>query len=389
MQFDIRTLLVAVTLATAFCAGARFLLWRMHPAIPGLGRWALAGASAVTTFLLILCYGLFQWQPALVLAQLFIVVGLALSWDGFRRFIGKPALTSAVLAGIVAVGLLWLVVAQGQYFSAAKGVGNAFLVAILSALIARDLLFGQHGNTAAIRSTGCVYAVNTVIFLLRAIVARDSPEIVDLLNPNGVAAAMLLWLLCTIIAITLGMVLMTTERLQDDLNNQANHDPLTGAFNRRSFTLLYENAMAAARRHQRPLSVLMMDLDEFKKVNDQLGHEFGDKVLCCFVGVAEQVLRDDDVFCRFGGEEFVALLPNTGSADALLVANRLRSAFQTEVALLDTKTTAAPFAMTVSVGVAELQPDENFESLLRRADTALYRAKDNGRNCCESALQAE
>ncbi len=386
MQFDIRTLLVAVTLATAFCAGARFLLWRMHLAIPGLGRWALAGASAVVTFFLLLSYGLFQWQLSLSLAQLFIVIGLALSWDGFRRFIGKPALTPVVLAGIVAVGLIWVVITQSQYFSGAKGVGNAFLVAILSALIARDLLLWPKGNTAAIRSTGCIYAVNAAIFLVRAIVARDSPQVADVLNPNGVAAAMLLWLLCSMIAITLGMVLMTAERLQDDLNNQANHDPLTGAFNRRSFSLLYGKAMAVANRYQRPLSVLMMDLDEFKKINDLLGHEFGDKVLCCFVSVANKTLRDEDVFCRFGGEEFVALLPNAGSAEALVVANRLRSAFQADAALLDTKTKAALFAMTASIGLAELQQNEDFESLLRRADTALYRAKDNGRNCCEIAL---
>lgn len=385
MQFDIRTLLVAVTLATAFCAGAKFLLWRMHQTIPGLGRWALAGASGVITFLLILSYGLFQWQPSLSLAQLFVVIGLALSWDGFRRFIGKPALSPTVLAGIVAVGLIWVVIAQSQYLTDTKGVGNAFLVAVLSFLIARDLLFWPQGNTPAVRSAGCIYAVNAAIFLIRGVVAQDRSEIVDLLNPNGVAAAMLLWLLCSMIAVTLGMILMTAERLQTDLNKQANHDPLTGALNRRSFNVLYEKAMAAARRNERPLSVLMMDLDEFKKVNDLLGHEFGDKVLCCFVSVAEKTLRDDDVFCRFGGEEFVALLANTGSADALVVANRLRSAFQAEVALLDTKTKAAPFAMTASIGLAELQQNEDFESLLRRADTALYRAKDNGRNCCEIA----
>lgn len=385
MNFDIRTLLVAVTLVTAFCAGARFLLWRMHLTIPGLGHWALAGASAVITFLLILSYGIFHWQPSLSLAQICIIIGLLLSWDGFRRFIDKPPLRPSVLVGILAIGLIWSAIAQTQYFVDTVVVGNALLVAALSFLIACDLLLWPKGNTPVIRSTGGIFAINAIVFLLRAIVAQDTPEEVDLLNPNGAAAAMLLWLLCSIIAITLGMVLMTAERLQIDLNKQANHDPLTGALNRRSFSLLSEKAMAHCRRQQLPLSVLMIDLDEFKYVNDHLGHEFGDKVLCSFVTVAQTVLREEDVFCRFGGEEFVALLPNTGSADALVVANRLRSAFEIESALIETKPNHEPFAITTSIGIAELQHDEKFESLIRRADTALYLAKDNGRNCCEIA----
>ena len=235
------------------------------------------------------------------------------------------------------------------------------------------------------RATGYIYAINAAVFLIRAIVAHEIPDITDPLNPNGVAAFMLLWLLCSIIAITLGMVLMTAERLQADLNIQANHDPLTGALNRRSCSLLYEKAMAHSRRHKLPLSVLMMDLDEFKKVNDQLGHDLGDEVLCRFVAVAQKVLREDDVLCRFGGEEFIALLPNTSAEAGLVVANRLRSAFKIDSTLIETKKSHQPFAITVSIGIAELQHDEPFESLLRRADSALYLAKGNGRNCCELA----
>ena len=385
MLFDIRTLLVAVTLATAFCAGARFLLWRMHVSLPGLGRWALGGASAVMTFALILAYGKFHWQPSLSLAQLFVVVGLILSWDGFRRFLGKPPLKSIVLAGVAALALLWILVAQVHGSVSTKAIGNAVLIAILSVLIARELFLSPQRGSPTVRVTGCIYAINAAVFLIRAIVAQDSPELIDPLNPNGVAAFMLFWLLCSMIAITLGMVLMTAERLQSDLDHQANHDPLTGALNRRSCALLFEKAVAHSRRHQLPLSVLMIDLDEFKKVNDCLGHDFGDKVLCRFVAIAQQVLREDDICCRFGGEEFVAVLPNTSIEAALTVANRLRSAFAINSPALETRKVHEPFTITVSIGVAELQQDEYFENLLRRADIALYQAKDNGRNCCELA----
>ena len=386
MLFDIRTLLVAVTLATAFCAGARFLLWRMHVSLPGLGLWALGGASAVMTFVLILSYGKFHWPLSLSLAQLFVVAGLILSWDGFRRFLDKPPLKPVVLMGVTALALLWILVAQVHYSVSTKAIGNAVLIAALSVLIARELLLSPQRGSPAVRATGCIYAINAAVFLIRALVAQDSPELIDPLNPNGVAAFMLFWLLCSMIAITLGMVLMTAERLQTDLDYQANHDPLTGALNRRSCGVLYEKAIAQARRHSLPLSVLMIDLDEFKKVNDYLGHELGDKVLCRLVSVAHATLREDDIFCRFGGEEFIAVLPNTSAHAALLVADRLRSAFAIDSSAIDSKQSHPPFAITTSIGIAELQPDEVFESLLRRADGALYRAKANGRNCCELAL---
>lgn len=390
MHFDIRTLLIAVTLATAFCAGARLLLWRMHPSIPGLGRWALAGISAVCTFILILSYGKFHWQPSLSLAQLFVIIGLMLSWDGFRRFLGKPSLTPLFLGSMAALGLIWILIAQAHYSIGMTAVGNAILMAVLSLLIARDLLMpalhnGIPRHSAATRATGGIYAINGTVFLIRAMVAHDNPNIIDPLNPNGVAAFMLLWLLCSVIAITFGMILMTAERLQADLDNQANHDPLTGALNRRSCGLLYKKAIAHSRRHTQPLSLLMMDLDKFKTVNDQLGHELGDQVLCRFVDVAQQLLRAEDIFCRFGGEEFVALLPNTSLHSALEVSNRLRSAFETDSNLMAPNKRHQPFAITVSMGVAELQAEENFESLLSRADSALFMAKNNGRNRCELA----
>ncbi|MDY0250052.1 MAG: GGDEF domain-containing protein [Pseudomonas sp.] len=385
MLLDIHTLLVAVALATAFCAGARLLLWRMHLSLPGLGRWALGGVSAVITFILILSYGKFHWQPLLSLAQLFVFIGLLLSWDGFRRFLDKPPLKSFVFVGVTALGLIWLLVAQTHYSVGTKAVGNAFLIAILSLLIAGELFFSAKRSSPAVRVTGCIYAINAAVFLIRAVVAHESPDTVDPLNPNGVAAFVLLWLLCSIIAITLGMVLMTAERLQADLDHQANHDPLTGALNRRSCGVLYEQAMADARLHNLPLSVLMIDLDEFKKVNDHLGHDLGDKILCRFVAVAQKILREGDMFCRFGGEEFVAVLPNTSAQAALIVADRLRSAFETDSALIETERRHQSFAITTSIGIAELQADEAFESLLRRADNALYFAKDNGRNCCELA----
>lgn len=377
---------MAVALATAFCAGARLLLWRMHPTIPGLGRWALAGGLGALALLLLLSYGVVAWQPSLSLAQLVVVIGLALSWDGFRRFIGRPPLSLLALAALAGSVLVWIAVAQLQDSLVFRALGNAILVAILSALIARDLLVASKPIPPAMRATGWVYAINAVVFLLRAVAADHDAQVVGPLNPDGFAAFMLLWWLCMTIAVTLGMVLMTAERLRADLDSQANRDPLTGALNRRSFSFIAEKEVARSRRHNSPLALLIMDLDNFKQVNDCLGHDAGDVLLCRFVTSAGLILRGEDVFCRFGGEEFVALLPNTSAQQAWVAAERLRTTFATESAAMETSNATRSFAITVSIGIAELAQDEDIESLLRRADAALYRAKDLGRNRCELVL---
>ena len=161
--------------------------------------------------------------------------------------------------------------------------------------------------------------------------------------------------------------MIANDRLQEELNHHATHDPLTRALNRRAFALLAEKQMAQAARTGRPLAVLMMDLDHFKRINDTLGHSGGDATLCRFVAVAGDVLRAEDVLCRFGGEEFVALLPHAEAAQAVAAAERLRLAF-------------AATGATVSIGVASQRPGEDLEDLLRRADAALYDAKRAGRD---------
>jgi len=183
--------------------------------------------------------------------------------------------------------------------------------------------------------------------------------------------------------VTLGMVLMTAERLQTDLDNQANRDPLTGALNRRAFSLLAKKEIARSRRYEKSLSILMMDLDKFKQINDCLGHDAGDVLLCRFVAIANKILREEDVFCRYGGEEFVALLPNASDKLALAVAERLRTTFEAESKEMEIPDDSRH--ITVSIGIAELEYNEEIESLLHRADVAPYRAKNRGRNCCELA----
>lgn len=383
MLFDIRTLLIAVVLASVFCTAARFLLWWMHPSFPGLGRWAMAGIAGALALFMIFFYGIEHWAPSLSLAQLLVLIGMVLSWDGFRRFIGRPPVPRLALAVLGTVVLVWIIITLPQKSLQLRALGNAVLVVLLSALIARELLNVDKPVLRAMRLTGWAYALNATVFLIRVVTAHKNATPISPLNPDGFAVFMLFWWLCMTIAVTLGMVLMTTERRQVDLDEQANHDPLTGALNRRSFSLITEKMMSQSNRYGKPLSVLMIDLDRFKLINDHLGHKGGDELLCQFVTVSDHVLRSEDIFCRYGGEEFVALLPNTTAEMALVAAERLRSTFADE--LPETMKGILPFPITVSIGVSEREQDEDIESLLYRADAALYQAKRSGRNRCELA----
>lgn len=383
MLFDIRTLLVAVVVASVFCTAARFLLWYMHPAVPGPGHWTLGGATSALALFLVLFYGIEHWPPSLSMAQLFVLIGMALTWEGFRYFIGRSPIPRPGLAVLGAIVLIWITIMPPQHSMLLRAYGNAFLIVILSLLIARELLTAPKPIPRVMRATGWIYLVNAIVFSIRAVAAHPNPAPIAPLSPDKFTAFVLFWWLCMTIAVTLGMVLMTSERLRVDLDKQANHDPLTNALNRRSFSLIAEKAMSQSRRNRKPLSVLMMDLDRFKQVNDYLGHNGGDELLCQFVAVAGHVLRSEDIFCRYGGEEFIALLPNTAAELALVAADRLRSAYTAGTP--KNVQYILPFPITVSIGIAELKQDEDLESLLRRADTALYQAKHRGRNRCELA----
>lgn len=169
-------------------------------------------------------------------------------------------------------------------------------------------------------------------------------------------------------------------RLIEQLKDQASTDQLTGLLNRRAFMQRAEQAIAQARRHQQPLSVMMVDIDHFKRVNDRFGHDAGDVVLEAMAGAVTTIFRKSDVFARVGGEEFAALLPMTGERAALDLAERLRETV--EIARFETDWKGhEPIPFTISAGVATLREDDaNIDAPLKRADNALYRAKATGRN---------
>ncbi len=164
-----------------------------------------------------------------------------------------------------------------------------------------------------------------------------------------------------------------TRTQRDQLQLLAIHDPLTGARNRRAMNEELKIAMASHRRHSDSYGLLVMDLDHFKQINDRFGHHVGDQVLVAFVELIKRCCRKEDRLFRFGGEEFLLLLPSTE-------AEGLRTAAQNLLSRVANELRSPGGAVTVSIGGAILHGGEHWESWLQRADECLYRAKSGGRN---------
>lgn len=162
-------------------------------------------------------------------------------------------------------------------------------------------------------------------------------------------------------------------RFQKQLEERANRDFLTGALNRHRFAELYEYEVSSARRYKRPLSVAMIDLDDFKRINDSYGHKVGDEALIALSGLLKAQLRAADLIGRFGGDEFVVAMPETDFAQAQTTFKRIREAL-TEF----NRSRRLPCDLSISVGISG--SDSGYDGLMERADEAMYRSKTTQKN---------
>ncbi len=173
-------------------------------------------------------------------------------------------------------------------------------------------------------------------------------------------------------------IAMDNSRRVEMMEKQAGLDELTNLYNRRAFGLMGEREVNRARRYKRPLALIFFDIDRFKGVNDSYGHLIGDHVLRVLTELVTKTTRATDIVCRYGGEEFIVLMPEASREEGLAMAERLRQ----EVSRMTVVTAGGTLKLTISLGVAALQSEEeeSIESLIARADRAMYEAKAAGRN---------
>jgi diguanylate cyclase (GGDEF)-like protein len=268
-----------------------------------------------------------------------------------------------------------------------QNTSNAWLVAAVFSIAAASLLghaawanyqgIKQEFNSVAALAVSSPFALVSLFFLIRfGLITYDnqaSNAFISIKHPDALTQ---LWFLVVLtVVINLSLVGNAFARLVTKIRTLADRDSLTGLWTRRIIEQQLLNNARSSERHQSVFSILLIDLDYFKKINDQYGHQIGDQALLhasnCFKGA----LRDVDWLARYGGEEFLALLPDTAQAEAVTIAERLRQQLSTQ-----------PFAeapdlkLTASIGVASYHSGDNTEQLIALADQALYQAKARGRN---------
>ena len=250
--------------------------------------------------------------------------------------------------------------------SANRSVHKRFLRAMV-------LRFGRWRSCVAVTLIGMLASL-AMALVINLLIHRSSHELwVSLLMSAGIPALIappVTWLVVSL--------LQDAERARRTAEWLSVTDPLTGAFNRRHFFVVGERRFAHSLQAREPICVLLLDVDNFKSINDQHGHAAGDRVLIEVSRACKASLRDADLLARYGGEEFVALLPATDLPLALQVAERVRASVAQSYVVTDRGAAVQP---TVSVGVSMLADGLlSFDSLLAQADSAMYEAKRSGKN---------
>ncbi len=376
---DLRTIISLTGVMGALMALVLLHVRRSYPAsFQGLGEWAAGPVLFFLSTLLFGARGLLPDWATVVLPNLMLFGGALLLLSGSARFYGRPIPSWGLILVLLlsSLPLMWLGVWQPDYNSRLMFVSG--LIALIESGHAW-VVWRHDRRSFAGRFVLAVLVALVLVMLVRLATAWAIPTSTDLFEPTLIQSAYISSFSFGMLLLTIGLLLQATKRMTDELQHLVTHDMLTGALSRRALFEQGEVEIERGRRSGAPLSALMLDLDHFKRVNDEHGHLVGDRVLRDFTVRVQALLRRPDHLGRFGGEEFVVLLPGTGPQQALAVAQRI----------LDSRTAdpALP-ACTVSIGVVTQARGEPLDALIERADAALYRAKANGRNRIEQGLSA-
>jgi diguanylate cyclase (GGDEF)-like protein len=381
--FDLRTVLLMSSVMPGLMALVMFSLGRSFPTnIRGVGNWA-CGALIVSVAAILLAVrgGVPDWL-SIMGGNCGMIVSTGLWLIGSQRFFGCPPSWRFVtlMLAIGAIGESWMTWAHPS------GAGRALCVNVILALIYMRqtfvmLRYGRQDPSSMF--VGAVFLIQTAVTVIRVVTSIGSGfagtglYARDFVQTIYLATGALVSLMATV-----GFMLVAMNRFRLQLEQQSLVDPLTGLLNRRAFLNAHREEREKMMRTGGLLSLLLIDLDHFKAINDTYGHVKGDEILVDFSRRAAEMLARHNHFSRWGGEEFAALVPGARPEDVFDLAEALRS----RIALNDNPSLPA---YACSIGIACMTSgDATIERLVKDADEALYRAKRNGRNSVELSDQA-
>ncbi len=368
-------------MTTLMCGAMSIVMFSVYRSfrreVHGLGHWSAGLLLLVCASLL---FGTREVLPSalcMIAANAALVAGIGLSMLGTEKFFGLATSRRAyllILALAIAGNSWWLLVHPD--FSARVALFSLLVFLFYARQVQLVWCYGERHFSSFF--FGALMLLQAVVVLARGVSALlhggASVNLAVAGTPAGIYLAVANFMA---LLLTVGFMTVATRRLQQILERRSTHDPLTQVLNRRGFGDAYARETDNLRRRRLPLTLLSIDLDYFKSINDRYGHAVGDQVLAHVATVIKDALRESDCVARFGGEEFVVLMPDMPVHNALGVAERIR-------ALLRESSHAGLPSCTVSIGVAcQASVVEGLEELLSRADAALYLAKERGRDRIE------
>jgi len=378
---DIQTALVLIALQQGLCAFSWWVGgWWLGLSKRVSAHWMAAALAVAAGLSLILQRGV--WPPflTLVVANLGIMFGVVLVRRGMQIFL-RIRVTDrehAFVLGLDAALLLTFVVLSDAHSKIAViGASVPIAWSLLRASYESHRALRREGAVATARVVATPLALLGLLFAVRAVAGMFAPEIAarPLHEPNAFNGVVVLAFMLVGLMVNLVLALMVVGRLVTRLQQLSERDALTGLLNRRALVPLLQREVGRLRRYGETYALLMIDIDHFKNINDSHGHAAGDAALVKLADVLREAAREVDHIVRLGGEEFCILLPHSELDGAMHLACRVHAAVR------DADWREFDRSVTISVGVAVAQsPEETPQAVLVRADQALYRAKNAGRD---------
>ena len=377
---DIKTIILSISTTNFIGFLAILILHLSRFPVNGTLFWVIGRFITTLGLFLLFLRDLIPGFASIVLGNGMVIGGHLIVWLGMQRFVdyqikNRPLnILAGIILSLVLAGICWYYLVNPTLWARAALIASS--LCLISVLAARDLLTSA-SQTMAIKITGICYAINAAMMAISAImIVKDTPS-GPLMSSGPLVAVSYMYAHVFGFLMTFGMILMITQKLQLKLERQATEDPLTGVYNRRALHMMAEHEFTAMLRNKTCLSVLMIDLDFFKKINDRHGHKVGDRMLIHFTQIVRDTIRAEDLLFRYGGEEFVVLIRNADINGTSQLAERIRAACSVTPLPAGDKLVG----FTVSIGQASAKlDDDDFYQVIERADKALYHAKEQGRD---------
>jgi diguanylate cyclase (GGDEF)-like protein len=383
MNLDVNTLLVVTIYVEAILGLLLLFAWVQNTAITAVAWWGFAHLLRAVSVTLFGLYGSVSELISIDLANAVLFTSFAVTWTGARLFDHRKTQPILLFAGAA----VWLLASRIPGFSDSFDMRVLLSSGIIAAYTWATAFEFWRGRSEPLVSRWpaiIMLFAHGALHLLRTPLGAMLPRL-----PGTGQVFESAWLsvlsfeaLLFTIAIAFILLAMAKERTEYRHKTAALVDPLTGISNRRAFLQDGDAQLKRQTIDPRPIAMMLLDLDNFKSINDRFGHAVGDRVLEIFAEVSSGCLRRIDLFGRLGGEEFAALLPDTTRERALAIAEQIRGSFAEAAREIDRRSVAA----TVSIGIVISQDEVlDLSALLAQADHALYRAKETGRNRVEVA----